>query len=131
AKQDYLEALNFFDSLKSKAEKGNVEAQYYLCKYNHHLQNYEEAVRWAICSAEQGYARAKKYLDETNFPTEIYMHIAQHYEIIKNGIPSAIKFYNKGIELKHADSAFCLGLLLYLKQDKREDGIKALTNAAL
>lgn len=79
-----------FNKIRSLAEKGDSEAQCKLAEFydwgDHVTLNEQEAVRWYMKAAEQGYARA-----QTN--------IADRYYLGNRGLPQdykeAVKWYRK------------------------------------
>ena len=101
--KNYTEALRFF---KIAANKGNVEAMYYvgIIYYGvETLQNYTEAAKWYEMAAEKGNNKAMYYLGSMFFEGK---GVSKDYDM-------ALKWLKMSAENDNVDAAYYVGYLFY------------------
>ena len=100
------------DTVASRAEKGDMEAQHNLAFQFEQQKKYDEAIKWYTRAAEQGYGMSE-------------MNLAQMYEKgtgVKQDFGEAKKWYRKSMESGGGESLYRLASL----SDKTQDYPEAL-----
>lgn len=99
--------------LEQMAVSGDADAQYAL-GFNYYRQKGDitEAVRWCVSAEMQEHKLALTYLTTIKFSIDVYLHIAQQYELDqtnpRRSILRALEFYSQMADLGDQESALRL-----------------------
>jgi TPR repeat protein len=114
------ERLNEIQSLRVKAEHGDIQAQYQLGRMLYEARgvqrNYAESARWFRMAANQRYAPAESSLA---FMYEQGLGVPQDY-------PEAIQWYLKAAGVGDADAAYNLGTMYRSGMGVAQDFVEAV-----
>jgi len=110
-----------FQSQLSKAQKGDIQAQYQVAQAyalgKGVKQNFEEAFPWCQKAAESGLAEAQ-------------FSLAQTYRIgddfVQPNLPEAVRWYKKAAEQKNIESLYALGIIYDSGDGVEKDEAKSL-----
>lgn len=120
------------DDLTALAESGDSEAQYALgYRYYHAQQCFSKAIHWCLLAAEQQHDTATAYINNTVFPSQYYLILANSYEKgekVARNKEKALYFYEKALIEKNKEAAFRLGQ--YYQFDNEEKAFAYFIQAA-
>lgn len=102
--------------LEQLALTGNVDAQYCLGfdYYSQYKKNILEGVKWCMKAAEKNHLLAINYVTKTVFPADIYLKMAQWYELgdqVSVNMTRSLEFYIKASDAGDLNASYQLGFL--------------------